>query len=73
MIIALLISAFLLICKNGLLYTYVVWGLFLAKRWKEVKENPNERNNNEFAEQILVGIVVCAVITVYQLVVTFTY
>jgi 4-hydroxybenzoate polyprenyltransferase len=73
MIVALLISAFLTICKGGFLYSYAVWGLYLAIRWKNVKENPSESNTDAFAQQILVGIVVCIVITIFQLVAIFTY
>ena len=66
-IIVLAISAFLLICKNGLLYTYVVWGLYLAKGWSVVKKYKEGKVRDEFAGQVLLGIIVCIISTVIQI------
>ena len=64
-IIVLAISAFLLICKNGLLYTYVVWGLYLAKGWSVVKKYKEGKVRDEFTGQVILGIIVCLFSTVF--------
>ena len=72
-IVVLAISAFLLICKGGFLYTYVVWGLYLAKGWSVVKKYTEGKVRDEFAGQVLLGIIVCVISTVIQSAAMFKY
>lgn len=63
-ILVLPLSAFLLICKGGFLYIYLVWSVYLANGWKVVKVNPTDKNTTEFVNQLILGIVVCVAATI---------
>lgn len=54
-------SGVLLIFNGGFVLTAVLWGMYLLNGWKTVKQIPSQENYNEFATQVVIGIIVVVV------------
>lgn len=54
-------SGVLLIFNGGYLLTAMLWAMYLLNGWKTVKQHPSQENYDEFATQLIIGIIVVVV------------
>ena len=54
-------SGVLLIFNGGFVLTAVLWAMYLLNGWKTVKKIPSQENYDEFATQLIIGIIVVVV------------
>ncbi|MBQ7916375.1 MAG: hypothetical protein IJ315_06265 [Firmicutes bacterium] len=71
--IVLIASVFLAICKGGFFAIYIVWGIYLADGWKALKRYPSDAGENIFIGRVVLGIIVCVLVTIISIVVAFSY